>query len=105
MKNNKALKIPCHAVRKNKSSHKPGFWWKYGGCVLIEDDTVIIDGYDLHRFVFDRSRVSYYRDTKEELLLLRIIRIFDDEKDFSVQLSGSDYNRFMKAMQQVQSEG
>ena len=95
------VKIPVHSIRKNKPDGSLGNGWTKGGYgyILIDDETVTLK-YLGTLGIFNRKTVKYSRDKQEELLIRRILRIYDDEQDFSVSMNPRDFEKFIKVMKQ-----
>ena len=95
------VKIPVHNIRKNKPDGSFGNVWTkggyIGGYILIDDETVTLK-YLGTLGIFNRKTVKYSRDKQEELLIRRILRIYDDEQDFSVSMNPRDFEKFIKVM-------
>ncbi len=95
------VKISVHSIRKNKPDGSLGNGWIKGGYgyILIDDETVTLK-YLGTLGIFDRRKLKYSRDKQEELLIRRILRIYDDEQDFSVSMNPRDFEKFIKVMKQ-----
>ncbi len=91
------LRIGVSGIRKNKPDGKPGTWWTRGGFILIYNETITLECLGTLA-IFNRKTVGYYRDRDEELLIKRILRIYDDTQDFSVEMFPKEFDKFMKAM-------
>ena len=50
---------------------------------------------------YDDNYQNMINDTKEELLYARIVRIYDHENDFSLQLAPSAYNKLIENMNKL----
>ena len=97
------LRIGVSGIRKNKPDGKPGTWWTRGGFmtrggfILTYNETITLECLGTLA-IFNRKTVGYYRDRDEELLIKRILRIYDDTQDFSVEMFPKEFDKFMKAM-------
>lgn len=79
-------------VRNNQRSNVLGSFWRTGGRLIIDNSDITIRTW-FQTVSFDRKSVHVERTKKEELLTRKILRIYDADKDFSVQLSARQYKR------------
>ncbi len=89
------MTIAVQGIRKNHSDGTLGTFWTKGGKILIDGDCITLH-YLGTLAVFHRKNLHYYRDTQEELLLKRILRLYDEEQDFSVIMYPSAFEQWRK---------
>lgn len=87
------LRIAVKGIKDNQSEIP----WTKGGVMLIDDKTIILN-YVGTLAIFSRKTVRYYRDRDEEVLVKRVLRIYDDIQDFSVEMFPTAFDKFMKAV-------
>lgn len=92
------------AVKGIKDNHSEIPWWTRGGVILVDDETITLN-YIGTLAVFNRKTVKYYRDRDEKMLVKRIVRIYDEEQDFSVIMYPKAFEELMKVMKENNCEG
>ena len=94
----KPVKIAVLAMRKNENG-KLGLLWVRGGKIIIYENKIELKlpfNFSLAEFSIDD--VVCYRDRKEELLVARIVRMYDGKQDCSIQLFSDAYEKLMTAI-------
>ena len=85
-------------VRNNARSGFLGSFWKTGGKLVVYDDSIVLRSF-FKSIYFDRKRLTYERENKEEVLYNRIVRLHNEQYDYSVQMSPRQFNKFLTIME------
>ena len=89
--------IFLNGVRNNSHSGFIGSFWKSGGKLIVHEDTIVLRSF-FKSIRFDRNSLIYERESRKEALYNRIVRLYNDQYDYSVLMSPRQFNKFFTMM-------